>query len=297
MGRDKSMIRLLVVIIMMIVIASPLMAEKRYENRYNDQWYLDNYPFMYQQGRFFTFESEFDWPDGFKRIDSSKLSPYAYWVSNMPIWHKDKDVSAGFKGKKYDADEVSRVIQFQWRTHKLQDNGIPTQMIGEYLLSRGIQEEWSVVLNKGETVRYKDFLGGKKKIHGHTGISFEPTVARPHSEKEFGRFVDLCLIKSTYKTLASNCDSIDAKALLPGDLIIGHNHNGIKGKSWVVLCVIKKKKERRYLVGAGCEVQCAFHIPLYNENRSNPWLTLDQVKELAADQEYSGYFRPNNLPK
>ena len=70
------------------------------------QWYYDHYPFVTQTDSTFTFESEFVWPDGFHRPDSSEQTAFQNWVSHFPLWHRWRPVG-NWKGRKqYERDET-----------------------------------------------------------------------------------------------------------------------------------------------------------------------------------------------
>ena len=55
--------------------------------------------------------------------------------------------------------------------------------------------------------------------------------------------------------------------------------------------VENKEKERLFLVGTGCPEVSDFHIPLFNENEDNPWITLETVKSLAEEYPVRGFYR------
>jgi hypothetical protein len=104
----------------------------------------------------------------------------------------------------------------------------------------------------------------------------------------------LIVRNSTYKTLAANSTPITPEEFLPGDLMVSRDTVGYQGKVWIVMCVAENAGgDRRYIVGTGCDDVCDFHIPLFNNEKNYPWLTLDQVKALAPE-EYPivEYLRP-----
>jgi hypothetical protein len=259
----------------------------------SSEWYHERYPFMTLRGSVFTFESEFDWPVGFHRPDSTSLTRYQFWVSHLPLWHRDKDVTAYTRGKVYDAEEVSRVVHFPWRVIRLTDYAIPVQLMAEYRLWRGTESEWDHNPVRGDTLRYQDFLKSKVAYEVKHTVRLLETEERDASEDEFNAFVDLCAQNTDYSSLAMNSDSVDLEQLAPGDLFIAHDKTGRKGQAWVVLCMlVDDDGDKLYTVGTGCSKTCAFHIPLFNDNRRFPWITADRIKELGADFSFSGFCRP-----
>ncbi|UCC43970.1 MAG: hypothetical protein JSU65_12790 [Candidatus Zixiibacteriota bacterium] len=262
------------------------------ERLHDDDWYRERYKCLTLPERFFTFESEFDWPEGYRRFDSTELTPFQYWVSHFPIWHKDKAVFTNRFGKRYEAKEISRSLQFQWRVVALTDCGIPIQMLAEYYLWLGEQAKLSYVLKRGETINYAEYLTSKSAFRPGQGIVLIPDAPKEHAELQINKFVDLTVRNTTYASLAENCSPIDREEVLPGDLLIARDSAGTTGQVWVILNVIVNKKGKKlYLVGTGCADQCMFYIPLFNNNRKYPWITLKQVEELAGGHEQSGFFR------
>lgn len=286
------MIRLVTVTAAVIwLFCQSAVAEKR-EQPYEDDWYFERYLFMNKPGRPYTFESEFVWPEGFERIDSTRLSPFQHWVSHIPLWHRGRPVNAGIKGEKYPAEEVTRPIQFQWRVMRLADFAIPVQLHAEYYLSKDQFQNWSFRLKNGERLEYTEFLKGRPVFRPGEGYSIKHTEERKSSQLEINKMLDLCTRNTTYSSLAANCDSITAEELMPGDLIIGHNERGIRGQAWIVLNVIENEQgDRLYVVGTGCPDQCAFYIPKFNSDRHNPWIDLEQVRGLISDYSFFGFFR------
>lgn len=259
---------------------------------YDDEWYFSHYLFLNKPSRPYTFESELIWPEGYKRLDSAKLTDFQFWVSHVPLWHRGYPVNAGIKGQIYAADEVCRPLQFQWRIIRLADYSVPLQLDAEYYLYKKRFMDWSFLLKNGERMGYSEWLKGRLIFRPKEGYSIEPGQERKSSEFEENKLLDLCSRATTYASLAANCDSIRAEDLLPGDLIIGHNERGLTGQVWIVLNVIENRKGNRlYCLSTGCADQCAPYIPKFNADRDNPWITLDRIRDLTADYSFHGYFR------
>ena len=65
-------------------------------------WYLKHYDFFSIKDTVFTFETEFEMPDGYRRPDSADLTPFQNWVSHFPLWHRWKPVGNWRGGKAFE---------------------------------------------------------------------------------------------------------------------------------------------------------------------------------------------------
>jgi len=259
-------------------------------------WYQERYPYAGDWGKVFNQEMEFEWPEGYKRIDSSKLTPFQHWISFMPLWPYSKGVGSLKRGEVLSPDKISRVVRLPWRTSQLIDYVIPIQIAAEYLLWQKRPQALILAPAAGDTLSYSRWLTSMHTYGPRGDVHFTESTPRLDSKEEFNRYIDLCAHNFNYAALAKNSDSISGKnlekELAPGDLLIGHNETGLKGKTVILLNVIvNKKKGKLYLVGLGCEFGCDLHIPLNGDNRRNPWLTLAQVKALLGEWPQSGFYR------
>ena len=97
---------------------------------------------------------------------------------------------------------------------------------------------------------------------------------------------------TSYQSLAENCDPIVDREVAPGDLLIAYNERGSAGVAYVVMnMMVNDAREKLYVVATGCSEACDFHIPLFNDNRNYPWITVERIKALGSDMAYSGFFR------
>lgn len=256
------------------------------------EWYFSRYPFMDEWGKVFTFESEFDWPTGFVRPDSASLSPYSFWVSHFPLYHKNREVGSFRHGVVFEANEISRTVDMNWRTNKFRDDIIPIQMLGEYYLHLGRSEDLAIEPKLGQTMIYGRWLSGKVTYGPRRNLQFTPSPKRANSDDEFSKFFDLCANNTTFNSLRDNCLPVDDAEVIPGDIFIVSNQGGGKGKIYVVLCMLESKRhEKVYAVGTGCSNACDFHIPLVGQSRSDPWLTTDGIRGLTPELPNRGFFR------
>lgn len=255
-------------------------------------WYRLYYPFIGDWGKIFTIESELGIPEKFRRPDSSKLRPFAFWVSHLPLWHRDKGVGSIRKGQVFPPDSIARAVRLPWRTSRLTDAVIPLQLAYEYLLVRGGYEEWKLAPAKGAAVSYRDWLENHFSFNSDQELTLLPRDSSlASSEQEFKIFFEQLSSMTTYGSLQTNADSVEVKALQPGDLLIGRSESGSQGKVYTILALLQKKKERLFLVGTGCDFACDLFIPKSGPDRANSWLTKEQLDALVASWPMHGYFR------
>lgn len=286
------MTRLIVALMFLLISSGFVTAQEPKVVPEITQWYHDHYPFVTHTDSTYTYESEFVWPDGFHRPDSSEQSPFQNWVSNFPLWHQWKPVGHWKGGKLFKHDEVSRVFHLPWKGDRFNDKAIPLRILGEWLFYLHRENELRIWPKAGDTLRYEDFLGGDLRFNNRMEPFFEPTEPRQPSPREYYRFLLFCIDNTTYKSLAANCVSVKPEDLMPGDLLIAHNENGRKGRVYIVMLkVVNDKGDKRFVVACGCEVACDFHIPLLTEDRDQPWVTLEEIEQLAPDYPERGFYR------
>ncbi len=280
------------ILILLTVFAGLLQAADTLKTPYDPMWYADQYPFITYKGSAFTFESEFLWPEGYRRLDSAKLSPYQFWVSNFPLWHRDKGVASLARGTVLKADQISRSVHLPWRSTKFYDCVIPLQMLAEYMVAHHREFDLAYLPKRGDPVRYEAFLKSQIVYDSYGGIVMQPAQKRVPTDSLFNLYFDLVATNTTYQSLEQNCDPVTDSAILPGDLLIGRDSIGLQGKVYSILLVVANKAgDKRYIVGTGCADGCDFYIPLLGDDRKFPWLTLSQVRDLV-NQPVVGFFRP-----
>jgi hypothetical protein len=126
--------KLLFLAIVLVVSAASVYAADTLKTPYKPAWYAEHYPFMQGQGSVWTFESEFLWPEGFRRLDQKKLTGYQFWISNLPLWHYGQGVGSLARGTVLVPEKISRTLNLPWRTTKFYDCMIPLQLLAEYVL-------------------------------------------------------------------------------------------------------------------------------------------------------------------
>jgi len=255
-------------------------------------WYHQNYPFISMTDTIYTFESEFITPNGFHRSDSANLTPFQNWVSHFPLWHRYKPVGM-WKGQKiFEAKEISRAVHLPWKGSIYKDNAFPLRIIAEYLHYRNRDYDFTVIPPVGDTLNYKMYLHSKVSRTGLGAVKLVSVEPRDSSVYEFFKFLNECMRNTNYASLSANCDSISIDDVAPGDLLIGHDERGRKGVVYVILNrLVNDNGDKLYVVATGCPEACDFHIPLFNDDRNNPWITIEEVQALASEYPYRGFFR------
>ncbi len=255
-------------------------------------WYVQNYDFFTIKDTAYTFETEFKFPEGYHRLDSTQLSPFQFWMSHFPLWHRWKPIGSWKGGKAFEADQISRAVHLPWRGMTFRDYAIPIRIVAEYLFSQDRREDFQVVPKLGDTLRYTDWLSSREVYDGRGAVKLIPDKQREDTPREYYHFVDVCMRNTSYKSLAENCDSIPEAKIAPGDLFLAFNEKGTKGVVYVILNVLEDDSGNKlYVAATGCPEACDFHIPLFNLDRDFPWIPLERIKQLGKDFPFSGFYR------
>jgi hypothetical protein len=265
--------------------------------QYPPEWYNSHYPYMTYVGAGFTFESEFLWPTGYQRVPAKALASFQFWVSNIPLWHRERMVGSPTTGKVFDASAVSRPVHLVWRTLKFYDDVIPLQLLVEYFNSVKKLDDLPITLLAGAPVTYRQFRSNDVAFDPRGAVIWQPTKERPTSDSMVNAFMELVAANTTYLSLEQNCKPVPDSVLLPGDLFISRDTMGLEGVVYTVLVAVANKAgEHRYIVGTGCKSGCDFYIPLFSGGKNYPWVTLEEIRALAK-YPVSGFFRFSLLDK
>ena len=260
--------------------------------------YLERYPYMTYRGAALTFDSEFEWPEGYDRLDSAQLSPFQYWISFVPLWNPARPVGATKVGILYKPEQICRPINLPWRSARFVDYTIPLQLMAEYDIATSTPFAFSVAQRRGEKLDFKKWLEGDIVYNARDSLYFVPAKEKREADNnEFNKFFGLVTQRSSYATLVANCRPVVDTNLRPGDMYIAHNQDGIDGKVYIVMCVIQNKDgDRKYIVATGGSDPCDFYIPLFNDRKDYPWISLDRLKALIPDEHpVKGFYRFSNV--
>jgi len=254
--------------------------------------YAKQYPFISLTDTIYTFETEFTFPEGYSRVDPSKLTDFQSWVSHIPIWHRYKAVGIWKGDKAFERDEVSRVVHVPWRGQNHTDVGFPLRIFSEYYRLHNKDFDFKVTPKKGEQMTYEKWLKSDFRLGPMGDVKLIPSSQRDSSASEFYKFLNMAMQHTNYKSLADNCDSLSINDLAPGDLIIAHDEKSKKGKAYFVLNIIENNDGKKlYALATGCEEACDFHIPLFNLDRNFPWINTERINKIMAEYPQSGFFR------
>ncbi len=254
--------------------------------------YKQNYEFVTMPDTIYTFETEFALPQGFHHADSADLSPFQNYVANFPLRHRLMPVGS-FKGSSvFEKEQISRPVHLPYNGPAFTDRAEPIRILAEYLHDHNREFDLPVVPKAGDIMTYSKWLSNDITFDGKGAIQFVPGAPKDTTLKEYYTFMRFCLENTSYQSLAYNCDSVDASLLMPGDLFVAHDSTGNNGVVFVVMHMLKKgKNEKLYAVATGCSEACDFHIPLFNNDKNNPWLTAAQIAELGRDYPRRGFLR------
>lgn len=254
-------------------------------------WYQSQYPFMRHKDTTFTQESELRWPDGYHRLDSASLTNFQFWMTNLPLWYRGRS-AARVAGLAHKAENIACVVHLPWRSVRYYDYTIPVQLKLEYYLMRGDTSAFVYLPREGDTITLAAFLHGTPISYRGKELRLQPADPRPVSDKEIDGLFDLCAKWSDYGVLAKNAEPVDSTAIRPGDMLIAQQNVPTAGKVFMILNILENDAgERLYLVGTSDSKPCDFYIPLANDEKQYPWLTMAQLMDLVRDYPTHGFFR------
>ncbi len=254
--------------------------------------YKQNYDFVTMPDTIFTFESEFTLPEGYRHVDSSKLTPFQNYVANFPLWHRFVPVGS-FKGTRvYEREQISRPVHLPYSGPAFTGQNTPIRILAEYLHDRGREFDLAVVPSAGDTMTYAKWLSHDLFFGRNNAVQFKPGEPKDTTLKEYYTFMRFCLENTSFQSLAYNCDSVKSNKLKPGDLFVAHDVDGKKGVVYIIMHMLENKKGKRlFAVATGCPEACDFHMPLFNNDKNNPWLTAAQIYELNGDYPLRSFLR------
>jgi hypothetical protein len=240
----------------------------------------------------YTFEGEFIVPEGYHHADSSELTPFQNYVANFPLWHRNRPVGS-FKGKRvFQKEQIARPVHLPYNGPAYNDRSTPIRILAEYLHDHNREFDLEVVPNAGDTMTYSKWLTNDITFGPKKTVRFNPGAPKDTTLKEYYTFMRKCIENTSYQSLGLTCDSIDAEDLMPGDLFVAHDSTGRRGVALVVMHMLENDKgEKLYAVATGCPEACDFHIPLFNNDKNNPWLTAAQIFELNGSYLIRGFLR------
>ncbi len=274
-----------------IVLTAGLVAAQTPGRDMNRQ-YRQTYDFISMEDTIFTFETEFILPDGYHYADSGEFTSFQNWVANIPIWHQHKPVGH-WKGKKMlEADEVCRPVHIPWSGRHYTEPNFPLRILAEYLRYRHQEAAFGFQPTVGESLDYSAWLSGAPAYTSRQVPFLLPKPAREASETEFYKMLNFCMDNNNYRSLAANCVPVTVDDLAPGDMYVAHDSLGRNGCALMIMNRIEDQQGKRlYAIGNGCLEACDFHIPLVNDDRDNPWLRAEEIRDWGEQSLSSGFYR------
>jgi hypothetical protein len=290
--KQSVAIRLVIFLTVLVQSVSFGLAQEQTDSAGINYRYKQIYGFVTMPDTIYTFESEFVLPDGFRHADSSELTPFQNYVANFPLWHRFMPVGSSFGKRVYEREQISRPVHLPYSGPAYTDKAAPIRILAEYLLDHNREFELSVIPDAGDTMTYQKWLTHDIFYGPTKNVQFKQSNPKDTSLKEYYTFMRFCLENTSYKSLAYNCDSITAAELRPGDLFVANDENGRKGVVYVVMHMIQNAAgQKLYAVATGCERACDFHIPLFNGDKNNPWISADKILELGHNFPHLSFLR------
>lgn len=286
--------RLFLISIVLLFSISNITAQEdsltAYQKYYNE--YVKSYPFMQIKDTVYNFDSQYKVPDGYKLYKDKDDRSYANWMSHFPLWHSYKDLQNWKQKKIKKYDEITNGVHLPWYGPSYRDIGIPIRLMMEYKRLRNQDIDWNIIPVKGDTLTYEKWLNHKASRDYTGAVILKPSESRDSSYGEFIRFINFAMDNSSYQSLPKNCVKISEPTdLKPGDMFIASDSTGKQGLCYVILNVANKKNEVRFIAATGCAEACDFHIPKFNEERTNPWIDEKILNDLSKDFPFSGFYR------
>jgi hypothetical protein len=286
------MIKILISITVFSLLPVLMLAQSGEDKAGINYRYTQAYYFITMEDTIFTFESEFVLPEGYRHADSSELSPFQNYVANFPLWHKDLPIGNFKGGIEFEKTEISRPVHLPHQGLAFTDRAIPIRILAEYLHDNSRELELEILPINGDTLKFSKWMHNEVFYGPRKFVKYREIEPRDSTLNEYYSYMKTCMRNTNYQSLTYNCDPVDIDDVLPGDIFVARNENGRKGKVYVVIhMLVNGQKDKLYAVATGCEKACDFYIPLFNNDRNNPWLTVSQISELKTNYPISGFFR------
>lgn len=264
---------------------------KEFEKQFKKQ--KETYRFSPKVDTMFTVEGEFPLPTGYQwgRID--KMNDYQKYVANLPIWHSSMYAIDWYKEIVFNSDELSRVVHITWNGGQYREIAFPVRILSEYLLYKNKKDKFESYPVNGESINYNKWLKGKPLYNSRMELFFqEEPNKKEDNEKEYFTMVNFALNSLNFKSLITASEPVQTKELMPGDFFLATNSKFKDGVMYFVMhYIVGEDGKKKYVVATGCPKACDFHIPLFNNDKNNPFITIDQIENLAGKFPNYGFYR------
>ncbi len=287
MDRTKT-----IICICVLLLSGSVLAEQTEQFKKQLENYKAKYNFYAVKDSLYTIKSELELPQGFSYVDPKDSLSYSYWIANFPIWHQYKSVGNWKHRKQFNYDEVSRVIHLPWQGPVFKDVAIPVRLIGEFDFQFNNRFAFQIMPKAGELLTYKKWLQGKPVYNQRGEVLFKDAPLKDDTENEYYRFLLFCMQNVSFESITKICDTVSVDNIQAGDMFIAYDKTGKKGKLYIIFHLISNDSgDIMYLVANGCPEACDLYIPKINENRNNPWINIEQLRQLTEEYNNSNFYR------
>ena len=188
-------------------------------------------------------------------------------------------------------------MHLPWYGTSFHQAAVPLRVLAEYCNYLNKRSSLSIQPKAGEVISYNKWMTHKALYNSRMEVMFQPTDTPPDTTIEnWYKMLVFAMDNTNYQSLMANCQQIEEKDLMPGDLFIGLSEDGKEGFAYIILnMIIDKKKNKKYCVATGCVEPCDMYIPKVTEDRNSPWLTVEELKNIGPLKGSSGFYRFANV--
>jgi len=275
--------------------ASIAVAQQTEEFQQLHNHYLQEYPFC-PPDTLYTVESELTYPDGYRRPDSSELSDWSLWISHFPLWHRYKPIGDWRGARVAEPGEISRALYFPERGRHLLPAAIPLRLLAAYMLVRDRINDLAIIPKAGEQITFDKWLSGTYAFNARGEVIFKESDKRTPTTGEYLSMVKRAMEMTNCASLADNCVRIADTAVQPGDLYLSWDSESGEANVLILMyMLVNDDGERMFAVATGCADPCEPHIPYFTHDRNQPWITLDEIREVVPRHNNEGFYRLNAI--
>lgn len=279
-------------IALMLIFSSISLAErtKEFEEQLKKQ--KEEYRFFPQVDTMYTIEGEFPLPENYQWAKTDDMNDYQKWIANFPIWHSSMYAVDWYRKKIIDSKNLSRVVHITWNGGQYREIAFPVRILSEYLLKKNQMEKFDIAPKNGEAITYKKWLKGKPLYNARMELFFQEDVKKEDNTTEFFNMVNFALNSMNFNSLIQSSIQIETKNLKPGDFFLATDSKFKDGVMYFVMhYIIGDDGQKKYVVATGCPKACDFHIPLFHNDKNNPFVTIDEIENLAQNYPNYGFYR------
>lgn len=279
---------ILLTLTFVFAFAAVSLAERTPEFEEKLKKHKEIYRFFPKVDTMYTIEGEFPLPENYHWGDIDKMNDYQKYIADFPIWNRYISAVNWYRNKIIDADSLSRVVHITWDGGQYREIAFPVRILAEYFLKKDEKFKFDVMPKSGESINYEKWLKGSPKYNARMELFFADDQKKEDTELEYFKMVNFSLNNLSFKSLIESSDQVPADDLMPGDFFLATNSRYKDGVVYFVMhYIVGDDGLKKYVVATGCPKACDFHIPLFNNNKDNPFITVEEIENLA--QQYPNY--------